>query len=119
MAWPLTYFFLHNFPGIEDIFSLPLETETNFYKEFILELLKKFVGAINQCSSSIILGKNYISLDWHPKAKELFYNEKSAEDFAQDDSFHVKAMAKKQTVRLDECLELYTSKEKLGENDAW
>ena len=72
-----------------------------------------------QDSSLNISGKNYISLDWHPKAKELFYNEKSAEDFAQDESFHQKAMAKKQTVRLDECLELYTSKEKLGENDAW
>jgi hypothetical protein len=64
-------------------------------------------------------GKNYISLDWHPKAKELFYNEKAAEDFAQDESYHSKVSQKKQSVRLDECLELYTSKEKLGENDAW
>jgi hypothetical protein len=32
---------------------------------------------------SFFPGKNYISLDWHPKAKELFYSEKAAEDFAQ------------------------------------
>ena len=63
--------------------------------------------------------KNYVSLDWHPKAKEYFYNEKSAEEFAQDESYHAKMSQKKQSVRLDECLELYTSKEKLGENDAW
>ena len=59
-----------------------------------------------------------MSLDWHSKAKELFYNEKAADDFAQDNSFDAKPTQKKQ-VRLEECLELYTSKEKLGENDAW
>ena len=66
-----------------------------------------------------ISGKNYISLDWHPKAKSSFYSEKAAEDFAQDESYHGKVTQKKQAVRLDECLELYTSIEKLGENDAW
>jgi hypothetical protein len=63
-------------------------------------------------------GKNYLSLDWHPKAKELFYNEKAAEDFVQDQSLEAKPVQKRQ-VRLEECLELYTTNEKLGENDAW
>ena len=62
---------------------------------------------------------NYVALDWHPKAKELFYNEKEAEEFAQDDSYHAKPSQKKQVVQLEECLELYTTKEKLGEDDAW
>ena len=62
---------------------------------------------------------SYIALDWHPKAKELFYNEKAAEEFAQNESYHAKPSQKKQVVQLEECLELYTTKEKLGEDDAW
>ena len=62
--------------------------------------------------------KSFVSLDWSARAKDLFYNEKAAEEFAQDQSFEVKSAQKKQ-VRLEECLELYTNKEKLGENDAW
>ncbi len=62
---------------------------------------------------------SYVALDWHPKAKELFYNVKSAEDFAQDESYHSKPSQKKQTVQLEECLELYTTKEKLGKDNEW
>ena len=62
---------------------------------------------------------SYVALDWHPKAKELFYNEKAAEEFAQNESYHMKPSQKKQVVQLEECLELYTTKEKLGEDDAW
>ena len=59
-------------------------------------------------------------MDWHSKAKQLFYNEKAAEEIAQDKSFHDKSPAKKQqSVSLSECLELYTTKEQLGEDDAW
>ena len=60
-----------------------------------------------------------MSLDWHPKAKELFYNEKAAEEVAQDESFKTKTVHKKQVVNLKECLELYTAKEKLGEMNTW
>ena len=68
----------------------------------------------------LFLDKNYLSLDWHSKAKQLFYNEKAAEEIAQDKSFHDKSPAKKQqSVSLSECLELYTTKEQLGEDDAW
>jgi len=62
---------------------------------------------------------SYLALDWQSKAKELFYNEKVAEEFSQNDSYHAKPSQKKQVVRLEECLELYTTKEKLGEDDAW
>ena len=34
--------------------------------------------------------------DWHPRAKSKFFNEKKAEDFSQDDSWHGKATPKKQ-----------------------
>lgn len=64
--------------------------------------------------------KNFLGLDWHPKAKAKFFNEKASEDFVQDDSMHATAnTAKKQKVDLKECLKLYTSQEKLGVDDAW
>ena len=62
---------------------------------------------------------SYVALDWHPKAKELFYNEKAAEDFAQDESYHARPSQKKQMIQLEECLELFTTKEELGEHDTW
>jgi len=49
----------------------------------------------------------------------LFYDEKSAEDINQDESFRATEAPKKQTVNLTECLQLFTSQEKLGAEDAW
>jgi len=63
--------------------------------------------------------KNYLSLDWHPRAKQKFFNEKAAEEFSQDDSLHGRTTPKKQVIKLSECLKLYTSQEKLGAEDAW
>ncbi len=68
------------------------------------------------------LGKMYLSLDWHSRAKELFYDEKEAERFVSEGVATAAGNLEKQqkkVVRLEECLELYTTKEKLGENDAW
>lgn len=53
--------------------------------------------------------KNYLALNWTPKAVSLFFNEKAAEDFRQDESIHPSAAPKKQSVNLTECLKLYTS----------
>ena len=86
-----------------------------------------------------LTSKNYLSLDWHPRAKQKFFNEKAAEDFTQDDSWNGKIAPKKQVklatgmeinalkiilpwlqvISLSECLKLYTSQEKLGADDAW
>lgn len=73
----------------------------------------------NDGSPLTLSSKTYLSLDWHSKAKELFYNEKMAEECTQDSSFDSKPMVKKQQVLLEDCLDVYTTKEKLGENDAW
>lgn len=51
-------------------------------------------------------------------AKEKFYLEKTAEEFEQHESMKVKAQ-KKQVIQLDNCLELFTKSEQLGENDLW
>ena len=40
--------------------------------------------------------KNYLSLDWQPRAKQKFFNEKAAEDFTQDESWNGKITPKKQ-----------------------
>merc|ERR1711872_775079 len=51
-----------------------------------------------------LTSKNYLSLDWHPRAKQKFFNEKAAEDFTQDDSWNGKVAPKKQVISLSECL---------------
>lgn len=65
-----------------------------------------------------LTSRTYIAADWHPVAKEKFYLEKTAEEFEQHESMKVKAQ-KKQVIQLDNCLELFTKSEQLGENDLW
>jgi hypothetical protein len=97
---------------------------------FNLKLVNSYGNAnmeplVNEASDTIRLGgggassaaKSYIALDWHPRARPLFYNDKAAEEVSQDDaSFHpgktttaTAAAVKKQTLGLTECLKLYTS----------
>ncbi|XP_056001735.1 ubiquitin carboxyl-terminal hydrolase 15-like [Ostrea edulis] len=64
------------------------------------------------------LGRSYIAADWHPVAKEKFFLEKKAEEFEQHESMKVKSR-KKQIIQLDDCLDLFTKTEQLGENDLW
>ena len=58
--------------------------------------------------------KKYVGLEWHPKAKELFYQEKVAEEMVKDDSMDSTEPPKKQRVDLKECLKLYTSQVSFG-----
>merc|ERR1711936_537124 len=95
-------------------------------KLFTLHLVNSYGNAqlepidSNADESSVSLNaKNYLSLDWHPKAKTKFFNDKAAEDFNQDESYHQRVTPKKQVINLSECLKLYTSQEKLGADDAW
>jgi len=94
-------------------------------KMFSLHLVNSYGNAqiepISEQEEEVITltSKNYLSLDWHPRAKLKFFNEKAAEDFSQDDSWHGRTTPKKQVIKLSECLKLYTSQEKLGADDAW
>jgi len=63
--------------------------------------------------------KNYIGLDWHPRAKELFFKEKLSSQVNQHESVNSTEAPKKTVVSLQECIELYTSQEKLSEDDKW
>ncbi|KAJ8316636.1 hypothetical protein KUTeg_005809 [Tegillarca granosa] len=60
--------------------------------------------------------RSYIAVDWHPKAKDRFYDDRAAEEFEQHESMKQKVQ-KRQVIQLDDCLELFTRQEKLGEND--
>ncbi|WAR25185.1 UBP4-like protein [Mya arenaria] len=60
----------------------------------------------------------YISLDWHPQAKEKFYVDSEAESFEVHDTMRNKPQ-KKQVIQLGDCLELFTTTEELGEHDPW
>lgn len=61
--------------------------------------------------------RSYVAIDWHPKAKALFFDEASAEEFETDDSMNYRPV--KRHIQLNECLELFTTTEKLGSNDPW
>ena len=58
-------------------------------------------------SSVSLNAKNYLSLDWHPKAKTKFFNDKAAEDFNQDESYHQRVTPKKQVIRTDKLLFMF------------
>lgn len=60
----------------------------------------------------------YLAVDWFAKAKEKFYNENEAEAYNAHESMRNKPQ-KKQVIQLGDCLELFTTTEKLGENDPW
>ena len=69
-------------------------------------------------------GKSYLATDWHPRAKAQFYDEKASEELEVDDTVNQRTNGtgpggNKQSVQLTECLDLFTTTEKLGEQDPW
>ena len=64
--------------------------------------------------------RSYLAIDWHTRAKALFYDEKASEELEVDDTVNQKTNAgPKQSLQLTECLDLFTTTEKLGEQDPW
>ncbi|GAB1602017.1 ubiquitin carboxyl-terminal hydrolase 15-like [Argonauta hians] len=66
-----------------------------------------------------LTSQTYIAIDWDMKAKVKFYNESAAEAIDIHESMRQKNSMKKQTIQLNECIELFTTKEKLGADDPW
>ncbi|XP_014770306.1 ubiquitin carboxyl-terminal hydrolase 15 isoform X1 [Octopus bimaculoides] len=66
-----------------------------------------------------LTSQTYIAIDWDMKAKMKFYSESVAETIDIHESMRQKNTMKKQTIQLNECLELFTTKEKLGADDPW
>lgn len=67
----------------------------------------------------LLLAKCYIACEWEPAVKEAYFNTDAAEECDEDASSLQKTVLKKQVLQLSECLELFTSLERLGADDAW
>jgi len=61
--------------------------------------------------------RSYVAVQWHPLAKSKFFDEAAAEEFEIDDSMNYRPV--KRHVQLNECLDLFTTTEKLGSHDPW
>ncbi|XP_035283172.1 ubiquitin carboxyl-terminal hydrolase 15-like isoform X2 [Anguilla anguilla] len=62
--------------------------------------------------------RSYISLDWEPDIKKKYFDERLAEDFEKHESMEYKPQ-KKAFFQLQDCIQLFTTKEKLGAEDPW
>lgn len=60
-----------------------------------------------------------MTCEWEPAVKEASYDAEAAEDYNEDASSQQKVNVKKQVLQLKECLEVFTSVERLGADDAW
>ncbi|XP_077121486.1 ubiquitin carboxyl-terminal hydrolase 15 isoform X2 [Ranitomeya variabilis] len=61
---------------------------------------------------------SYLALDWDPKTKRKYFDENAAEDFEKHESVDFTPQ-KKSFMKLKDCIELFTTKEKLGAEDPW
>lgn len=59
----------------------------------------------------------YIAIDWDPEMKKRYYNEVEAEGYVKHDC--VGYVLKKAPVRLQECIELFTTMETLEKENPW
>uniref|UniRef100_A0A4W4H9U5 Ubiquitin carboxyl-terminal hydrolase 15 n=1 Tax=Electrophorus electricus TaxID=8005 RepID=A0A4W4H9U5_ELEEL len=62
--------------------------------------------------------RSYLSLDWEPEMKKKYFDESAVEDFDKHESMEYKPQ-KKAFFKLKDCIELFTTKEKLGAEDPW
>ncbi|XP_046458056.1 ubiquitin carboxyl-terminal hydrolase 15-like isoform X1 [Daphnia pulex] len=78
------------------------------------------LGKLKQNGKPISLAaKNFLTCEWEPAVKEASYDAESAEDYNEDASSQQRVNVKKQVLQLKECLEVFTSIERLGADDAW
>ncbi|XP_078369197.1 ubiquitin carboxyl-terminal hydrolase 4-like [Oculina patagonica] len=66
-----------------------------------------------------LTGRCFLALDWDSKVKEKCYNDQLAEESEEHESVHKKPALKKNCIYLNDCIDLFLSKEKLGVNDPW
>ncbi|XP_054911736.1 ubiquitin carboxyl-terminal hydrolase 15-like isoform X3 [Poeciliopsis prolifica] len=62
--------------------------------------------------------RSYLSLDWEPEIKKKYFDEAVVEDYDKHESMEYKPQ-KKAFFKLKDCIELFTTKEKLGAEDPW
>ncbi|XP_076358594.1 ubiquitin carboxyl-terminal hydrolase 15-like [Tachypleus tridentatus] len=66
-----------------------------------------------------LLDSMYLAINWHPMAKEKFYDEKQANEYVVHESVNTRFSQKHQVIQLSECLRLFMTTEKLGAKDPW
>uniref|UniRef100_A0A673HVG9 Ubiquitin carboxyl-terminal hydrolase 15 n=1 Tax=Sinocyclocheilus rhinocerous TaxID=307959 RepID=A0A673HVG9_9TELE len=86
--------------------SLPVTVQSLWFPELTL------------CLPCFHADRCYLSLDWEPEMKRRYFNEAVAEDFDKHESMEYKPQ-KKSFFKLKDCIELFTTKEKLGADDPW
>nr|XP_061815786.1 ubiquitin carboxyl-terminal hydrolase 15-like isoform X2 [Nerophis lumbriciformis] len=62
--------------------------------------------------------RSYLSLDWEPEMRKKYFDDTVVEDFDKHESMEYKPQ-KKAFFKLKDCIELFTTKEKLGAEDPW
>ena len=104
--------------------------------ELLFSLLFIFIATLHHGHKLTTIGlfralsftdRSYLAIDWHQRAKGRFYDEKASEELEVDDSVNQRTNTggmggpggNKQTIQLTECLDLFTTTEKLGEQDPW
>ncbi|XP_065058789.1 ubiquitin carboxyl-terminal hydrolase 15-like [Rhopilema esculentum] len=65
-----------------------------------------------------LTNNTYLAIDWKPKWKKLYFDEDADEDIDEHPSVRQKGPREK-TIQLQDCLELFLTKEKLGAEDPW
>uniref|UniRef100_A0A7N8X874 Ubiquitin carboxyl-terminal hydrolase n=1 Tax=Mastacembelus armatus TaxID=205130 RepID=A0A7N8X874_9TELE len=70
------------------------------------------------CVTHLFTDRSYLSLDWEPEIKKKYFDETVVEDFDKHESMEYKPQ-KKAFFKLKDCIELFTTKEKLGAEDPW
>jgi len=80
----------------------------------------KSISKLKATSKTLTLAaKCFLFCEWVTFEKENNYDTEAAEDYDEDPSFRQRFSAKDQVFQLNECLELFTSTERLGFNNAW
>lgn len=67
----------------------------------------------------MLTARSFITCEWDAAVMEARFDTEAAEDYDEDPSSQQRPNTKKQVLQLRECLEVFTSLEKLGADDAW
>merc|ERR1712080_250959 len=65
-----------------------------------------------------LTSRTHLALDWYPRCKELYYDEKLAEATEDHESLH-SINPVRRNIEPSDCLELFLQREKLGAEDPW
>ncbi|XP_046852979.1 ubiquitin carboxyl-terminal hydrolase 4-like [Xenia sp. Carnegie-2017] len=62
--------------------------------------------------------RSYVAVDWYPKMRSKYYDEKKAEEMRHHESVDHKLHERK-LINLDDCINLFLNSEKLSADDPW